>query len=107
MSVDLCCGKGCVLSDGRFAVFGTGTGGVTLCEVLTLDGAGERWERLPQMRDVRHGLACAAIGGCIIVAGGDGFITAEVYEEALGRWRRLPCNLPHDGGLRRMGSALL
>ena len=107
MSVHRAGAAGCTLSDGRFAVFGTGTGGVTLCEVLTLDGDGERWVPLPPMREVRHGCACAAIGGCVIVAGGDGFITAEVYEEALGRWRRLPCNLPHDGQLFGMGSALL
>jgi hypothetical protein len=37
------------------------------------------------MHEERHAFACAAIGGCVIVAGGDGLITAEVYEEALGR----------------------
>jgi hypothetical protein len=25
--------------------------------------------------------------GCVIVAGGSNLVTAEVYEEALGRWR--------------------
>jgi hypothetical protein len=30
----------------------------------------------------------------------------RVYEEALGRWRRLPCSLPDDAGVARMGSAL-
>jgi hypothetical protein len=74
--------------------------------VLSLDRDGERWEPLPQMHDARHGPACAAIGGCVIVAGGDGLVTAEVYEEALGRWRRLPCDLPYDTELSCMhGSA--
>jgi hypothetical protein len=112
MSVGRYGGKGCVLSDGRFAVFGGGTSGTgnshaptASCEVLTLDGAIERWDPLPPMHEARRLFACAAIGGCVVVAGGLGSITAEVYEEALGRWRRLPCNLPyHDEG---MGSALM
>ena len=100
-----------MLSDSRFAVFGGYTGNSAMvtasCEVLTLDGAIERWDPLPPMQEAREGFACAAIGGCVIVAGGEDSITVEVYEEALGRWRRLPCNLPHDGQLRRMGSALM
>jgi hypothetical protein len=59
------------------------------------------------MHEARKGFACAAIGGCVIIAGGVGSNTVEVYEEALGRWRRLPCSLPHDGGLCWMGSALM
>jgi hypothetical protein len=77
------------------------------CEVLTLDGDIERWDPLPPMHEARRSFAYAAIGGCVIVAGGFGSITAEVYEEALGRWRRLPCSLPHDGQLHVMGSALM
>jgi hypothetical protein len=102
-----------VLSDGRFAVFGGGTGayGVTptaSCEVLTLDGDIARWDPLPPMHEARRRFfACAAIGGCVIVAGGQGSITAEVYEEALGRWRRLPCSLPHGEMLSFMGSAVM
>ena len=111
MSVGRSGGRGCVLSDSRFAVFGGYTGNSAMvtasCEVLTLDGAIERWDPLPPMQEAREGFACAAIGGCVIVAGGEDSITVEVYEEALGRWRRLPCNLPHDGQLRRMGSALM
>jgi hypothetical protein len=109
MSVSRCSGGGCVLSDGRFAVLG-GTDGNTSdtrsCEALTMDGDGERWEQLPPMHEPRFGCLCAAIGGCVIVAGGDGY-SSEVYEEALGRWRRLPCNLPHDTELFWMGSALM
>ena len=101
---------GCVLSDGRFAVFGGEDGEyvvVASCEALTLDGV-ERWEPLPPMREARSGFMCAAGGGCVIVTGGYGSTAVvEVYEEALRRWRRLPCNLPHGGGLRWMGSALM
>jgi hypothetical protein len=105
----------CVLSDGRFAVFG----GVTVygsgngarratrrCEVLNLDGGIARWEELPPMPVARYGFACAAVRGCVIVAGGcDGIL--DVYEEALGRWRQFPCSLPNDAGFRWMGSALM
>jgi hypothetical protein len=74
--------------------------------VLTIDEDGERWDLMPPMHDSRYSFACSAIGGCVIVAGGSGSITAEVYEEALGRWRRLPCNLPHDAdNVCGMGSA--
>ena len=105
------CG-GCVLSDGRFAIFGGmtdfATGAfTTACEVLSLDGDDERWEPLPPMHEARGGFASAAVGGCVVVAGGEGRGTAEVYEEVLGRWRRLPCSLPHDAGFFFMGSALM
>jgi hypothetical protein len=110
MSVQRDGAAGCVLSDGRFAVFG----GVNAnnvqkasCEVLTLVGD-EKWEPLPPIREARSVLTCAAVGGCVIVAGGsDSTAAVEVYEEALGRWRRLPCNLPHEGGLYGAGSALM
>ena len=77
MSVGRACGRGCVLS---FAVFGGGTY-ISLtpkssCEALTLDVNIERWDPLPPMHEARRFFACAAIGGCVIVAGGSGF-TAE------------------------------
>jgi hypothetical protein len=110
------CG-GCVLSDGRFAIFGGQTdvdagSSVAACEVLSLDGDDERWEPLPPMHGARLGFACAAVGGCVIVAGGvisGSELTGpvEVYEEALGRWRRFPCSLPDDAGVLWMGSALV
>jgi hypothetical protein len=103
--------SGCVLSDGRFAVLGGWSTGA--CEALTL-GDNEHWSPLPPMHDSRAHFACAAVAGCIIVAGGLGAgggyperKSAEVYDEVLGRWLRLPHDLPHDGGLLLMGSALL
>ena len=115
---DMSVGRGlagsCVLSDGRFAVFGGSDHGyapMTSCQVLTLNGDVERWDTLPPMHEARKAFACASIGGCVIVAGGDRSLTAEVYEEALGRWRRLPCNLPHlDDAMHSLfasGSALM
>ena len=107
---------GCDLGDGRFAVLGgmnpVGGGTSLSCEALALDGT-ERWEPMPPMHQARYGFAAAAVGGCVIVAGGRGALGApglrsvEVYEEAAGVWRRLPtaCDLPH--GLSSMGSALL
>ena len=55
----------------------------------------------------RTGFACAAVPGCIIVAGGYGRKSAEVSDEALDLWLRLPRDLPVDGGLICMGSTLL
>jgi hypothetical protein len=80
---------------------------LTSCEALALDG-GERWEPLPPMLEARYGFTCAAVGGCVVVAGGyNSTSVVEVYEEGLGRWRRLPCNLPHESGLCWMGSTLI
>jgi hypothetical protein len=100
--------SGCVMSDGRFAVLGgwSDGGGVTSsCEALAIGDDGEHWEPLLPMHDSRYIFACAAVAGCVIVAGGSGQRSAEVYDEELGRWLRLPFNLPHD--LSHMGSALL
>jgi len=55
------------------------------------------------------------VAGCIIVAGGGGLTpngevllrSAEVFDEVLGRWLKLPCDLPYNGGLMGMGSALI
>ena len=112
MSIERGGTAGCLLSDGRFAVFGgADVNGVNTssCEVLTLDGDDERWEPLPPMREPRDGcVTCAAVGGCVIVAGGRGSTAVvDVYEEAVGRWRRLPCNLPHGGSLYFAGSAMV
>jgi hypothetical protein len=95
--------RGCVMSDGRFAVLG---GGTSSCEALAIgDDDDEHWVPLSPMHDARDNFACAAVAGCVIVAGGFGLNSAEVYDEALGRWLRLPRDLPHDLG--GMGSALL
>jgi hypothetical protein len=98
-----------VLSDGRFAVLGgiSNYGCTSSCEALTL-GDDEHLVPLPPMHDSRGYFACAAVAGCIIVVGGNPRRkSAEVFDEVLGRWLRLPNNLPHDGGLFNMGSALL
>ena len=97
---------GCVMSDGRFAVLGglcMGNGtlcATASCEVMVLrddDGhvnAVDHWEALPPMREARQRFACTVLEGCIIVAGGSRCKSAEIYEEASGRWRRLPFDLP-------------
>jgi hypothetical protein len=110
--------RGCVLSDGRFAVLGGGDNNEPLssCEVLTV-GDDEHWEMLPPMHEARTHFACVAVAGCIVVAGGGGgrdsqglwnrVRSAEVFDEVFNRWLRLPCDLPHNAGLLGMGSALL
>jgi len=105
-------GSGCVvMSDGRFAVLGGNcfpTGGssndssddpfefcLASCEVLVLrddDNNSDAWEPLPPMLEEHAELGCASIQGCIIVA--DRYCIAEIYEEASGRWWRLPCDFP-------------
>ena len=50
---------------------------------------------------------CAAVAGCVIVAGGYGRTSAEVYDEELNRWLRLPCDMPYESSLYAMGSAVL
>jgi hypothetical protein len=108
------CG-GCVLSDGRFAVFGgrfavsadiSNSAFTPSCEALAF-GADEHWTPLSPMHETRVFFACAAVAECIIVAGGLQSTSAEVYDEALGRWLRLPCDLPHNGGFVFLGSALM
>jgi hypothetical protein len=98
------CG-GCVMSDGRFAVLGGfgPAGDTSSCQVLVTSDGNEHWEPVPPMHDSRSYFACEAVAGCIIVAGGQGRNSAEVYDEVLGRWLRLPRDLP----LSNMGSALL
>jgi hypothetical protein len=101
-----CCG--CVMSDGRFAVLGgSGMGGtLSSCEALVI-GDAEHWEHMPPMHDARGFLACGAITGCVIVAGGTDHTSAEVYDESRNRWLRLSCVLPYENDLYWMGSALL
>ncbi len=92
---------GCVLSDGRFAVL---VGSSSSCEALVI-GEAAHWTPLSPMHDSRIQFACAPDAGCIIVAGGIGLTSAEVYDESRNRWLRLPCDLPFEP--ERMGSALL
>ena len=102
------------MSDGRLAVLGGQTVGGSLtssCEALELDGDGEaaaHWVPLPFMRYPRSGFTCAAVAGSIIVSGGFNTKSAEVYDEVMGQWFRLPRDLPHNGGEPVwMGCALL
>jgi hypothetical protein len=102
-----CCG--CVMSDGRFAVLGGGGvgGPFSSCEALVM-GDAAHWEPLPPMHDARSFIACLdVVAGCIIVAGGRGRKSTEVYDEELNRWLRLPCDLPYINGLSHMDSAVL
>ena len=103
----MCCG--CVMSDGRFAVLGgMSDGAMSSCEALSMAGGdGGHWDALPPMHEPRTSFACAAVAGCIIVAGGLCRNCAEIYDEALGRWFRLPCKLPHDDWLGAVGYSLI
>jgi hypothetical protein len=109
--------KGCVMSDGRFAVLGGIDGNnepLSSCEALVV-GHDEHWDVLPPMHEARSRFACAAVAGCIIVAGGysrtpngDAWLrSAAAIDEVLGRWLRLPCDVPYYTGLMGLGSALL
>ena len=104
-----------MLSDGRFAIFGgVNDSGESLssCEALMVDND-EHWKLVPPMHDSRTRFACVAVAGCVIVAGGalglngPSLKTAEVFDEVLDRWLRLPCDIPVDVGLHSMGSTLL
>ena len=58
-------GCGCVLSDGRFAVFGgrDASNAATLsCEALTLDADGARWDTLSPMHEPRLGFCMCGNG---------------------------------------------
>jgi hypothetical protein len=101
--------RGCMMSDGRFAVLGgiSNDGTTSSCEALMVDG-NAHWHSLPPMHHARYHFACAAVARCIIVAGGYGTPSAEVYDEALNQWIQLPCELPRCSTYpQRMGSALL
>ena len=117
MGTRRCGSSECLLTDDRSAVIGGfgidhvdgSVGTLGTCEALVRDNGAERWEPLPPMLEARANFACAAVGGCVIVVGGHGqtgpaLSSAEVYEEATGVWRRLPCVMPR--ALANMGSAL-
>ena len=99
------------MSDGHFAVLGgmSNTAVPTAsCEARALDDVDAHWEPLPPMHDARSFIACLdVVAGCIIVAGGRGRKSTEVYDEELNRWLRLPCDLPYESSLADMGSAVL
>ena len=72
-------------------------------------GDGEYWEPMSPMHDARTNFASAAVAGYVVIAGGTDFKSAEVFDEVLNRWLRLPlpCDIPVDNGLHIIGSALL
>jgi hypothetical protein len=76
-----CCG--CVMSDGRFAVLGGSS--ISSCEALVM-GDAAHWVPLSPMHDeARIFFACAAVAGCVIVAGGLDRTSAEVYDVSRNR----------------------
>ena len=91
---DLC---GCVMSNGRSAVVSgkNESGDILSCDAFIV-GENEHWHPLLSMHHARSGFACAAVARCIIVAGGRGTTSAEVYDEVLDRWILLPCELLGD-----------
>jgi hypothetical protein len=98
------------MSDGRFAVLGGSSINEVpsaSCEALAFDDGDAHWDPLPPMYDARIFFACGAVAGCVIVAGGVGLTSAELYDEKLSRWLRLPCDLPYKSSLEGMGSAVL
>jgi len=64
-----------VLSDGRFAVLRgdneDGETSLSSCEALVV-GHDEHWEEFPSMYEDRTNFICAAVAGCIVVAGRTG-----------------------------------
>jgi hypothetical protein len=99
-----CCG--CVMSDGRFGVFGGVNNTGYTCEALVIDNnSATHWEHLPPMHDSRESSACASVAGCVIVVGGRGQKSCELLHE--GRWLRLPCDVPCERQLFVMGIVML
>jgi hypothetical protein len=147
MSVPRYACRGCVMSDGRFAVLGGINSNLeeaeaeeeeqeeedaeeaeldeeeedeeeeyeedynhfptSSCEALVFVDGVAHWAPLPPMHDAREYFASGAVAGCVIVAGGWGRKSAELYDEELNRWLRLPCDLPYGTILTHMGSAVL
>jgi hypothetical protein len=68
-------------------------------------GDTEHWDPPSPMHHARSDFTCATVARCIIVAGGRTAST-EVYDEALDRWIRLPCDFPSNHPLEAMSSAL-
>jgi hypothetical protein len=102
--------RGCVLSDGRFAVLGGRDNSepkLASCEVIAVGDVDATWKPMPPMYEARDWFACAAVAGCIIVAGGHEISSAELFDEGLNRWFRLPVALPTHYGLIHMGCVLL
>ena len=50
--------------------------------------AEEHWQYLLPMHDARDTFACATVAKGVIVAGGTGLASVEVFDEVLNRWLR-------------------
>jgi len=89
------------MSDDRFAVLGgTSNDIVSSCEALGgIDVVDEHWGALPPMHDSRNSFACAAELDALSLPGD--------VRNLIGGYQRLPRDLPHQGELVWMGSALL
>jgi hypothetical protein len=106
------------MSDSRLVVLGgvcadpdIATSSCQALVVTACDGE-EQWQPLPPMHGKREMFVCVAVAvaKCIVVAGEYRHKSAEVHDEVLGRWLRLPCDLPLSDGtdwIGSMGSALL
>ena len=102
--------RGHVMSDGRFAILRGKWFNLRLwsCEALVFDDNGDaRWMPFPPMHEARVHFASGTSAGSIIVAGGDGLNSTELYDDERNRWFRLSCDLPYESGLTYTGSAVL
>jgi Kelch motif len=79
---------------GRFYALAGRTGAGNLTTVERYDPASGRWQRLPDLRKARGGIAAATPAARIVVVGGEeaaGTIAeVEAYDPARRRWSALP-----------------
>ena len=103
--------RGCVLSDGLAVLGGIDSNSQILssCEAMAV-GDGEHWEHLPPMHDARTHFACAAVAKVRhrrrgISSQNSSSVRRRAASIGSCGFRR--CDLPLDGDLSGMGSALL
>ena len=72
-------------------------------------GETEHWDPLPPMHHARSDLRAQRWPDALSLREGalQGTASTEVYDEALDRWTRLPCNLPTDLPSEGMGGVLI
>ena len=71
-------------------------------------GETEHWDPLPPMHHARSDLRAQRWPDALSLREGalQGTASTEVYDEALDRWIRLPCDFPSNYSLEAMSSAL-